>query len=88
MGYVDFNGLRYYDIRELPQIACKVHDVANSLESDAGKRPDSIMMVLGDVEQAQENKDRLEEAQRHDRKLREEAEQRRAAGGRKYKSIF
>ena len=38
-------------------------------------------MQAGDVESAQLRKNEMEEAQRHDRKLRETAEKRRKEGG-------
>ena len=40
--------------------------------------------MAGNVELAQANKDQMEEAQRHERKLREAAQKRREKGGPKY----
>ena len=51
------------------------------LPSDTTYRPDSCTLEAGDVEAAQLRKNELEEAQRHDRKLREAAEKRRKDGG-------
>ena len=88
MGYIDFNGIRYFDHRELSNICSPYKDVDNPLPSHSTRRQDAITLSTGDVDKAQELKEELEALQRHDRKLREEAEQRRAKGGRKYKNIF
>ena len=83
MGYIDFDGVRYWDGRrmqnfEVEQITPKQGIV---LASDARKRIDTVALVGGDVEKAQENKDTLENNQRADRKLREAAAKRRLEGG-------
>ena len=51
------------------------------LPSDTTYRLDSRTLEAGDVEGAQNYKNQMEEAQRHDRKLRETAEKRRKNGG-------
>lgn len=89
MGYVDFNGLRYYDVRDLenvifPLIPCG----KKSLPSDSTARSDSIALLAGDVDNAQDNKVELEVLQRHDRKLRATVEERRQIGGKKFGNIF
>jgi hypothetical protein len=38
-------------------------------------------LAIGDVERAQEQKEEIENAQRHDTKLRDEVKKRRDAGG-------
>ena len=54
---------------------------ALTLTSDARNRIDSVALKAGDVDTAQQNKDRLENWQRADRKLREAAAKRRLEGG-------
>jgi hypothetical protein len=84
MGFVDFNGTRYWDIREAEKIWFPIVYPSKTLESNSTKRLDSVTLKTGDVPAAQEMKERLEAIQRNDRKLREEAEKRRAKGGPKY----
>ena len=95
MGYLDFDGERYWDVRYtpsyVPQPVPKDEKVLQDnqdglrlvLESDTTLRADSCALLDGDIEQAQVNKNDMEELQRHDRKLREAAEKRRKAGGAK-----
>ena len=52
-----------------------------TLESDSRSRIDSVALKGGDVDTAQVNKDKLENWQRADRKLREAAAKRRVEGG-------
>ena len=59
-----------------------------SLPSDATKRLDSVTLRFNNADEAQKMKEKLEEDQRHDRKLREAAEARREKGGKKYANIF
>lgn len=54
-----------------------------NLSSDARKRIDTVALKGGDVDTAQENKNKMETDQRKDRKLREAAAKRRAEGGAK-----
>ncbi len=54
----------------------KVHELtpaSDSLPSDSSKRPDSIALTAGKEADAQKFKDQIEDIQRKDRKLREEA---------------
>ena len=91
MGYLDFDGERYWDVRKqvnyLPQDLPKTETVLPGgktsllLPSDTTFRPDTCQMLAGDVESAQQCKNDLEEIQRRDRKLREAAEKRRKEGG-------
>ncbi len=55
-----------------------------AIDSDASKRLDSLTLRNKTPEEAQLRKEQLEELQRHDRKLREDAEARREKGGKKY----
>ena len=89
MGYVDFDGQRYFDVRD--QRLQPVVPLTNNLrpdgsrvyclESDSRLRIDSQQLRAGDVAQAQANKEALEKLQRHDRALREAAEKRRRKKG-------
>jgi len=71
LGYVEFDGIRYWDIREFkpfPVIPC-----IQALPSDSRYRPDLQTLALGDVLNAQKRKEDLEQAQRRDARLRAEA---------------
>ena len=80
MGYIDFDGKRYWDERRQTNYAFTT-DAVKRLDSDWSFRPDSIKHQENRMEEAQENKDLLENRQRADRKLREAATKRRTAGG-------
>lgn len=84
-GYLDFDGVRYWDIRERNTFFPLAGEVRESLPSSASYRTDGRFLISKTVEEAQEEKERLENLQRNDRKLREEAEERRSKGGPKYK---
>ena len=78
MGYIDFDGRRYWDIRRMINFEIRCADLAKeALPSDCRNREDSIKLFQGDIETAQANKDMLENKQRADRKLREAADARR-----------
>lgn len=66
-GYIDFDGVRYWDYRhsEVPAI-----NFLNVLPSDSEVRKDLITLRQGNIEEAQVAKEELEELQRFDRKLR------------------
>ena len=83
MGFVDFNKQRYWDIREMEKVWFPIIKLPENktLASDSKKRLDSITLLTGDVDAAQRAKESLEEIQRRDRKLREEAQKRRDKGG-------
>ena len=84
MGYIDFDGLRYWDVREQVNYFIKGVDLdKGALPSDSRKRIDTVAYKAGDMAQAQENKNTIEIIQRKDRKLREAAEKRREEGGKK-----
>ena len=85
MGYFDFDGVRYWDIREKDKTWFRVvNDEIKSLPSDATKRTDGIALKTLTIEEAQQEKERLEKIQRNDRLLREKCEQRRLNGGPKF----
>jgi len=88
MGYIDIDGVRYWDYREKRRIHFPVDYEApeeETLPSQCTKRTDGLYLRTKTIEEAQDEKERLEELQRSDRKLREKAAARRAAGGAKYK---
>ena len=87
MGYLCFDGVRYWDIRDVDQFHFKPREDdidPNSLESDAVRRTDRIFLAEKPVNEAQAEKEKLENLQRHDRKLRETCDKRRANGGPKF----
>lgn len=92
MGYIDFDGQRYWDARETKSyepVPVPLEETSTDammsmpvvLPSDTTLREDARALLAGDVEQAQRNKDMMEEMQRNDRKLREAAQKRRDKGG-------
>ena len=81
MGYFDFDGKRYFDVRHCANYGLTDIEYDLALDSDSRKRPDSIELTNDDVEKAQVNKDMIENVQRAERKLREAAEKRREKGG-------
>ena len=85
MGFLNFDDERFWDLRESKLFDWKLKP--DSLESDAYKRIDTIALFEKEVERAQTNKETLENLQRWDRKLRNEATERRKKGGSKFKSI-
>ncbi len=85
MGYMDFGSHRYFDVREVHNYYFPITPMGKyALESDSSKRLDSVTLRYKTGEEAQIQKEKLEELQRHDRKLREDAEVRREKGGPKY----
>ena len=62
--------MRYWDIRE--SIYLKNIENPNQINSSSLFREDRIYLEKGDIVKGQEQKDRLENIQRHDRKLRED----------------
>lgn len=68
LGFVDFNGRRYWDAREQTIFKMKQSNIV--LPSDASFRPDVQVMVTGNIDLAQTKKEELEQLQRHDARLR------------------
>mmetsp|Transcript_35594 Transcript_35594/g.79082 ORF Transcript_35594/g.79082 Transcript_35594/m.79082 type:complete len:531 (+) Transcript_35594:289-1881(+) len=69
LSHVDFDGQRYWSLaKEKPE---KWQPVQNPLPSDARYRHDLAVLARGDLKQAQEWKEKLENLQRRDKKLRE-----------------
>lgn len=69
MSYIEFDGRRYWDFRENFDISHK--EVIPQLPSSSLFREDRIKLEQGNLVQAQEAKEKLENIQRYDRKLRE-----------------
>eukprot|EP00347_Sterkiella_histriomuscorum_P010094 403338699 len=84
MGFMDFDGIRYWDLRDQIIYESQGKPLVLCLPTDSRIRIDSQALLGGDVEQAQRNKESLEHLQRSDRTNRENAEKRRAKGGPKY----
>lgn len=83
MGYIEFDGVRYWDQREtqLQEVQGLDPDKEFVLPSDSRHREDSVQLRQDNVEEAQTNKNFLEQRQRKDTALRKAAEKRRAEGG-------
>lgn len=85
MGYAEFDGERFLDVRDQPIYKLEPLPLDNKsplcLESESRKRPDLMSLDLDEIEEAEEGKLSLEVLQRHDRKLREAAQKRRKEGG-------
>lgn len=87
MGFLNFDNKRYWDYREKKRVHFPVDYEApaeQTLESQCTKRTDGIFLQTKTIDEAQDEKERLEDIQRTDRKNREAAEKRRAQGGPKY----
>jgi hypothetical protein len=68
LGYFEFDGVRYWDIRDNFYYPLMVKKM---LPSDSDMRPDLVLLRDERVDEAQMEKERLEETQRADRRLRE-----------------
>ena len=69
LGYLEFDGVRYWDAREAQSFPLIIKKV---LPSDSDYRDDLIHLQNDEIEPAQAAKERLEERQRADRRLREQ----------------
>ena len=68
IGYMDFDGVRYWDVRHIKPSAIKY---GPNLPSDSENRKDLILLRQGHLEEAQMAKEEIENLQRLDRKFRE-----------------
>ena len=68
-GYLEFDGERYWDARDTIKFEVKPSDSFRP-PSDSRNRIDLVSLIAGDLEEAQENKEKLEQDQRDDAKLR------------------
>jgi len=59
MGYINFDSDRFFDVREME--ICEVKAEPKSLTSDSRRRIDSVALLKGNVEEAQSNKEALEQ---------------------------
>jgi len=82
VGYLNFDGVRYWDFRN-KQVHTPVQQVTDYLPSDSRHRTDSIFLQTKSMEEAQTEKERLENIQRDDRTLRKNCKTRREKGGAK-----
>lgn len=57
MGWLDFDKVRYWDIRRMHNFPIIEKPRQKAAPSDWRNRPDSLSMIAGDVAQAQLNKD-------------------------------
>mmetsp|Transcript_28791 Transcript_28791/g.59015 ORF Transcript_28791/g.59015 Transcript_28791/m.59015 type:complete len:436 (-) Transcript_28791:489-1796(-) len=69
VGFCDFDKVRYWDMRTTEKVAMSAP--RNTLPSDSRKRADRNFLEAKDIKKAQSEKVRMEEQQRHERKLRE-----------------
>lgn len=67
LGYLEFDRVRYWDVRESHPFSIKYTQV---LASDSECRKDIVTLRSGDINAAQQAKEELENLQRFDRKLR------------------
>lgn len=84
VGFLDFDGVRYWDFRAKDAMHFPIEPAYDFLDSDARNRTDGIYLMTKTVEEAQEEKERIENIQRHDKTLRETCAARREAGGPKF----
>lgn len=79
MSFIEFDGVRYWDVRENIQID-EMQVNPPLLASSSEYREDRVLLaaskifvwILDDIDRAQEAKDLLEEKQRREKKLREQ----------------
>ena len=69
LSHLDFNEVRYWDIRE--NFPIQLIELDNGLPSSSIYRQDRVSLEENKLKEAQENKEKLENLQRNDRKLRE-----------------
>ncbi len=69
LGFIEFDNVRYWDIRE--NVYLKHYENPNQIPSSSLFREDRIFLEKQIIEKGQMHKDRLENIQRSDRKLRE-----------------
>jgi hypothetical protein len=69
LGFLNFDDVRYWDSRYLQGIRIKLED--HPLESDYRNRTDLKKLREGKIEEAQAEKEKIEDMQRRDAKLRQ-----------------
>jgi hypothetical protein len=68
LSHIDFDGIRYWDIRR--NIDIEEYPIKNQIKSSSIYRPDSLLLYERKMDEAQDAKTELEEIQRRDRRLR------------------
>ena len=68
LSHIDFDGVRYWDIRH--NINIEEYPIKNQLNSSSIYRKDSLLLYERKMDEAQDAKTELEEIQRRDRRLR------------------
>ena len=68
LSHIDFDGVRYWDIRH--NIDIEQYPIKNQIKSSSIYRKDSLLLYKKKMEEAQDAKTELEEIQRRDRRLR------------------
>ena len=74
IGQVFFDGKQYWSVFEDENVKWGQDNIGFILESDSTKRKDLIALAKGDYDEAQKNKEQLEQIQRDDAKKRESYE--------------
>jgi hypothetical protein len=69
LSFIDFNNIRYWDIRE--NVPIKLIDVDHHIKSSSVLRDDRLYLKQGKLNEAQMAKEELENFQRQDKKLRD-----------------
>ena len=69
LSFIEFDGQRYWDLRQNPTL--QAYEIAKQPPSSSLFREDRICLEKGRLDEGQNEKERLEHLQRHDRKLRE-----------------
>ena len=69
LGYLEFDGERYWDARDTVKFKISPSE-SGFLPSDSRFREDLSSYISGDVDEAQAHKEKMEQEQRHDAKLR------------------
>ena len=68
LSHIDFDGIRYWDIRR--NIDIEEYPIKDQIKSSSIYRPDSLLLYERKLDEAQAAKNELEEIQRRDRRLR------------------
>jgi len=68
LSHIEFDGVRYWDIRENYPIS--IIEMENNLPSSCIYREDRVLLEQEKLAEAQEAKEKIENIQRNDRKLR------------------
>jgi len=79
LGYLEFDGKRYFDFRHVQPFQTKL--ATSPLQSDCLYRPDRALLVRGQYDAAQKEKEQLEHIQRTDAKMRKAYKEEQAANG-------